>query len=133
MIIRRPFEVFELGDKLRLHPAALFHLFFRKALAPSAALRFRKIHKGANFRSEFPKAFHKGRAGRWHEAIAGPGHIHEVLSFVIPEDDGIEGGATDGVPADDKFLPAVNPHLLPGARASTEWIKSGNVACNVAE
>src|SRR5262245_32531618 len=115
MIVGRPLEKFELTHERWLQPAALRHLRFREALAPSPALRFRKIGERALGDSQTLQFFEELYACRRREAVARARNIYEPAALVVPKDECVERVRTWRVAADDEFLPLVHPHLHPGA------------------
>ena len=117
MAVWCPLQKLELPDQQWLQPSALVHLLSGQSLTPAAATRCRQIREGAlrDFQIlELPKQL---LAERWCESVSRARGIHELVAFVVSEDQSIEILSSRGVASDDKFLSVVDPHLLPGSGA----------------
>src|SRR5947209_5995331 len=117
MVVRRPFDKFELPDHDRLQPPAMCHLCRRKSSTPASAPRFRQVGKRAFSRFE-PSEFRKQFLAELRcKSVARAGGIQQLFAFVVAEDEGIESLSAQCITANHELLPLIDPHLPPRTRA----------------
>src|SRR5262245_20974535 len=115
MIVWRPFEIFELPDQVRPEPSTFLHLFFCQPLTPSTIPGFRQICERTFLDFQAPKTLHQRDPKRWREAGARTRRVNQALSFVIPEDNGVECRPPNRIAPNDKVLGSIDSHFLPCA------------------
>src|SRR6516162_9726045 len=61
-------------------------------------------------------------SGSRHKAVPNSGDVNEILSAVIPNNDGVHSVCARNVASDHKFLPAVQSVLSPRAAAFSSFV-----------
>src|SRR5688572_1021880 len=124
MIIRRPFGEFKFPNQHGFEPPAFLHLLGSQSLAPASASRFRQIDKGTVRSLESSKPFGQLHPRKRREAVASPGHVNQIVSLVITEDQSVESAHPNRVPTDDELLSLINAHLSPGTRSLARFVET---------
>jgi hypothetical protein len=86
-------------------------------MAPSTGGQLRKVAEGALGRLQLLDPFEDLTTSCRYQARPHPGCVDEILATVEPHHQGINTQVTGNVPADNEFLPQVDPILAPQARS----------------
>src|SRR5271163_2017581 len=90
VVCGRPLRIFDRRNQSGFEPAALIHFCCRQTFSPSAFFVFRKVCEWAPLDSETAETFEDTHSERWSEPVAHARDIHQLLAFVVADQNRIE-------------------------------------------
>src|ERR1041385_1688576 len=101
---------------------AALHFVGSEPLSPTAASGLGQIVEWTAWNLQVAKEPIQLRPRTRRKAIARSRCIHKLIAGIVAEDQGVKVRSRGVVAADNKLLPSIDTHLLPGAGALTGLI-----------